>query len=144
MRPDTNPFNEIFYATIKLISGEEVFAKVCAILNENEDILLILDHPVIVETMFVPNINAPIAKINPWLSLSNQTSFVISIDKIITISEVTDNMYISMHTRYIRDKERTTNKTKPTSNMGYVGSVSEAIETLERLYNSESSNNPKE
>lgn len=136
---NNNPLNEEFYATVKLVSGEELFSKVCAF-DEDGAILLVLDHPVFVETVYVPKLDAPIAKVNPWISLTNETTFIIGLDKVITITEIYDDMYINMHKRYIRDKERKNNKTKPTPNMGYVASVTEAREMLEKLYNSEPSN----
>lgn len=139
MKSNKSPFNEEFYATLKLVSGEEIFSKVCAF-DEDGTTLILLDHPVFVETIFVSKLNAPIAKVNPWITLTDQTTFIIGLDKIITMTEIHDDMYINMHQRYIRDKERKTNRTKPTHTMGYISSVTEARKSLEHLYHSEPSN----
>ena len=48
---------DIFYAILKLVSGEEIISKVCAFI-ENEEILIVLDHPITVNMMRVPNINS--------------------------------------------------------------------------------------
>ena len=129
--------NEEFYAIIKLVSGEEIFSKVCAF-DENTEVLLVLDHPVFVQTIFSAKLNATVAKINPWINLTDETSFIINRDKIITMTECNDNTLIKMHKKYIKETTKSSNQTQISPNMGYVSSIAEARVSLEKLYNSNS------
>lgn len=135
--------NEEFYAVIKLVSGEEIFSKVCAF-EENEDILLVLDHPVFVQTTFVPKLGVPVAKVNPWINLTEETTFIINRDKVMTMTEVKDSVMIKMHKRYIREQNKSSNQTKLSPNMGYVSSIAEARVSLEKLYKSNSASRTQE
>ena len=135
--------NEEFYAVIKLVSGEEIFSKVCAF-EENEDILLVLDHPVFVETTFVPKLGVPVAKVNPWINLTDETTFIINRDKVMTMTEVKDDVMIKMHKRYIREQNKSSNQTQLSPNMGYISSIAEARVSLEKLYKSNSATRTQE
>ena len=135
--------NEEFYAVIKLVSGEELFSKVCAF-EENEEVLVVLDHPVFVETTFSQKLGAPIAKINPWINLTQETTFIINRDKMITMTEVKDNVLIKMHTRYIKEQNKSSNQTQISPNMGYITSIPEARVSLEKLYRSNSASRTQE
>lgn len=135
--------NEEFYAVLKLVSGEEIFSKVCAF-EENNSVLLVLDHPIFVETTFVPKLGVPIARINPWLNLTEESTFIINRDKIITMTEITDNVMIKMHRRYIREQNKSTNQTEISPNMGYISSISDARVLLEKLYQSNEASRTQE
>lgn len=135
--------NEEFYAVLKLVSGEEIFSKVCAF-EENDDVLLVLEHPIFVETTYVPKLGVPVARVNPWLNLTEDTTFIINRDKIITMTEVTDNVMIKMHRRYVREQNKSTNQTKISPNMGYVSSIADAKVSLEKLYNSSEASRAQE
>jgi len=127
--------NEEFYAVIKLVSGEEIFSKVCAF-SEKEEVLVVLDNPIFIETTFVQKLNAPVVKVNPWISLTQETTFIIQRDKIISMNEVKDTRLIKIHKRYIKEQTKLSNQTNISPNMGYVTSVAEARVALEKLYNS--------
>lgn len=135
--------NEEFYAVIKLISGEEIFSKVCTF-DENNEIMILLDNPIRIETIFVPKIGSTVAKVNPWIKLSEDEMFLISLDKIITITESKDTELIKIHNKYLKEKNKTTNCSKVTPNMGYINSVSEARESLERIFKSSPTNKSKD
>lgn len=125
---------EEFYAVIKLISGEEIFAKVCPC-EEEDRTILILDNPVTVETVNLKQFGVNGVKINPWIKYTTDTMFVLNMDRIITMSEVNDEEMIGMYHKYVKSKHRQMNKSKPSPNMGYLSSVAEARVSLERLYN---------
>jgi hypothetical protein len=125
---------EEFYATIKLISGEEIFAKVGPFDEENKTIL-VLDNPITIETIYVPKLEGTIAKVHPWIKLSDDTMFIIHLDKIITITEVFDNSLIKIHKKYSRERFKHSNKSEITPNMGFVSSIDDARLSLEKLYN---------
>jgi hypothetical protein len=127
--------NEEFYAVLKLVSGEEIFSKVCAF-EENDNVLIVLDNPIFVQTTFVPKLGVPVAKVNPWLNLTDDTTFIINREKIITMTEVTDNVMIRMHKRYVKEQNKSSNQTQISPNMGYISSISDARVSLEKLYNS--------
>lgn len=135
--------NEEFYAVLKLISGEEIFSKVCAFVEEDE-VLVVLDNPVFVETTFIPKLNAPVVKVNPWISLTEETTFIIKRNMIITMNETKDSKLIKMHKRYTKEQNKITNQSTITSNMGYVSSIADARVSLEKLYRSNSPSNPKD
>ena len=77
-----------FYATIKLNSGEEVFAKVAA--SEEEDrTMLILHTPVTVSE--IKNKGGLVGyKVEPWLKTTREDMFIINMDSVITLSESSD------------------------------------------------------
>jgi hypothetical protein len=128
-------YKDEFYATIKLISGEEIFAKVTPC-EEEEKTLLLLEDPVTFETITIRQMGVNAIQINPWMSMSSDAILVINMEKIITISEVNDDEIISVYNRYLRDKNRDTNQTRVNEKMGFLSSISNARESLERLYKS--------
>jgi hypothetical protein len=126
--------NDDFYAVIKLISGEEIFSKVCPC-EEDDRTLLILENPITVEKIYLKRFNLPIAKISPWIKLSDDSMFIIDMEKVLTITESNDIEMIEAHKKYIRDRDKKSNKSEFTPNMGYVSTVSEAREFLEKIFN---------
>jgi hypothetical protein len=126
---------EEFYGIIKLISGEEVFAKICPC-EDDGDTLLMLDSPVTMETIVVRQLGMTTIKVSPWIKMSDEDSFIIKMDKIITVTEVSDKDLIKMHIKYVKDKNRKSNKTKLSEKMGYLSSIADARISLEKLYKS--------
>lgn len=127
---------EEFYAVIKLISGEEIFSKVCPC-EEDERTLLILDNPVTIETVSLRQFGVTGVKVNPWIKFTDDSMFIINMDKVLTISEVTDEDILKMYNKYIKNKHKDSKSNKPTSNMGYLSSIADARIYLEKLYKSE-------
>ena len=126
---------EEFYATIKLISGEEVFSKVCPC-EEEDRIILILDNPVIMEHIPIPSIRHSMISINPWIKNSNEDIYLVNIDKIITITEVKDKEILKVYKRYLKTKDKLTGRIEVTPNMGFISSIDDARESLEKIYGS--------
>jgi len=123
-----------FYATIKLISGEEIFAKVAASEEENRT-MLILHHPIIISE--VKGRKGVIGyKVEPWLKTTKEDMFIMNIDKVVTLSESSDIEMMMMHQRYLRDTQMDEefNKSRINRKMGYIGNVHDAKEILEKLY----------
>lgn len=127
-------YEEEFYATMKMVSGEEVFSKVCPCEEENRTIL-ILDNPVIMETITIKQLGVTALKVVPWMKFTDDTMFIVDLDKIITMTEINDDSIIKIYEKYIRDLSKTSNKSKVSPNMGYISSISEARISLEKLYN---------
>jgi hypothetical protein len=87
---------EEFYASIKLVSGEEVFSKVCPC-EEDDRTILILDNPVTMETITIRQFGMTALKVIPWMKLTDDTMFIIDMNKVITITEVDDNIKIKKY-----------------------------------------------
>ena len=128
-----------FYATIKLKSGEEVFAKVAA--SEEEDrTMLIIHSPVTV--MEIKNKGGLVGyKVEPWLKNTRDDMFIINMDSVITLSESSDMEMIVMYQHYLRDSQREYhNQHRLNRRMGYISNVNDAKENLEKIFKK----NPKE
>lgn len=124
-----------FYASIKLISGEEIFSKVCPVEEENKTILM-LENPVIFENVFIRHLEMNALKIEPWLKSADDPIVLINMDKVITITEVTDEYTIESYDRFVKNKDRDSNQINPTQKMGYLSSISNARISLEKIYKS--------
>ena len=124
---------EEFYAVLKLVSGEEIFAKVCPCEEEDKTILM-LDCPVIFENITIRQIGVSAVRINPWLKITDDPTVVMNMDKVITMTEVHDKHLIKVYNRYLKEKDRITNRTDINQNMGFLSSVSDARVFLEKLY----------
>ncbi len=126
---------EEFYAIIKLISGEEILSKVCPC-DEDDRIILILDDPIIMETILIRKLEMTTIKVTPWIKFSNNRMFVMDMKNVITMAEVDDEDLIHIHQQYVREKNKKSNKSELTSKMGYLSSIADARITLEKLYKS--------
>jgi len=124
---------EEFYAVIKLISGEEIFSKVCPC-EEDERTLLILDNPVTIESVNLKQFGLTGVKVNPWIKFTDDSMFIINMDKVLTMSEVTDEDILKMYNKYVKKRTKESNTSKPTSDMGYLSSIADARIYLEKLY----------
>tara|TARA_B100000902_G_scaffold305554_1_gene294020 strand:+ start:202 stop:627 length:426 start_codon:yes stop_codon:yes gene_type:complete len=136
---------EDFYATIKLKSGEEIFAKVAAS-EEQDRTILIVSNPIIVNEIKSRTDTVMGYKVEPWLKTTSEDMFIIKLDDVITISESSDIEIIMMYQDYVRtgDTKNTNNgSSKIDRNMGYVSSVRDAKEILEKIYKN-SNKDPKE
>lgn len=123
-----------FSATIKLITGEEIFAIVTPCEEDNKDLLLLYE-PVIIST--INTVNGYGYKIEPWLKTADDDMFIIQKDRIITISECRDQDLISYHEKFIRQKNKLSYSNpyeeKLGKDQGYVDTVKEMREKLEKL-----------
>ena len=126
-----NEIGDDFYATIKLRSGEEIFSKV-APCEEEDRTILILSNPIIVEELTVRG-KFQGYKMEPWLKTATDDMFIINMDQVITMSETDSIEMIVYYQDYVR-KLNKTNNTKLDRKMGYLSSVNEAKEVLEKLY----------
>ena len=130
-----------FHATIKLITGEEIFALVSVDSTEDEPVI-IMQNPVIMKVLSTGK--GQMMKIRPWLEVPGDDVYIIKYDRIITMSEVKDKMIVSMYQTYCQEgdfdfgefiNEETSNKThEVTKQMGYISSVEDARKKLEDLF----------
>ena len=120
-----------FYATLKLNSGEEIFAKVAAS-EEIDRTMLIVHHPIIIGERKHGTVGY---KVEPWLKTSKEDMFIINLDNVLTLSESQDVEMIMMYQRYLRDSEDDkTPESKISKRMGYVSNVKDAKVILEKIY----------
>jgi len=122
-----------FLAVIKLVSGEEIISSVTPC-DEDDRTLLLLDSPVVFETIMMRNNSMGAIKVIPWIQASGDTILILNMDKVITMSEVFDKEVIRIYNRYINDKDRETNESIVTKDMGYLSTVTDARIFLEKLY----------
>ena len=127
-----------YYATIKFKSGEEIFAKVAASEEINRTILLV-SNPIIVNE--VQGKKGMLGyRIEPWLKTTKEDMFMIDLSDILTMSESSDVEMISMYQRWLRDTTRSkNNEPKLSRKMGYISTVNDAKDILEKLYKSKES-----
>lgn len=127
-----NEIEDDFYATIKLKSGEEIFTKVAAC-EEDDRTMLILSNPIVVEEITHRG-KFQGYKMEPWLKTASDDMFIINMDQVVTMSETDSIEMIVYYQDYVR-KLNKTNNTKLDRKMGYLSTVHEAKEVLEKLYN---------
>jgi len=126
---------EDFYCTLKLKSGEEVFAKVAAS-EEEERTFLIVSNPIVISE-YKSRGGESGYKIEPWLKTTTEDMFIIKLDDILTLSESYDIEMISMYQSYLRQSyKRKNNESNINRQMGYLSSVNDAKDILEKLYES--------
>ena len=128
-----------FHATIKLITGEEIFALV-SVDHTEENPVIIMQSPVIMKILSTGR--GSMMKIRPWLEVPGDDIYIIKYDRILTMSEVKDKMIISMYTTYCDEgdfdfgefiNEETSNH-EVTKQMGYISNVEDARKKLEDLF----------
>ena len=123
-----------FYASLKLISGEEVFARIAACEEENRTLLL-LHNPVLVSQVKLPGGNVTAGyKVEPWLKTNDEDMMVLDIKNIMTMVECKDAEMIMIHQKYVEDSSQEGNLSRIDRKMGYISSVQDAKKMLEHLY----------
>ena len=135
---------EEFYAVLKLITGEEIFALVSVDENDGDSIIM-LSNPVIMKMLSSPA--GQYVKVKPWLELPDQDLFLIKYDKIVTMSEVTDKNMIKFYTKYLNEDDvdfEIDGKVTLNDRMGLLTTVEDARKSLEEIFkgNIDKPNNP--
>ena len=121
-----------FFATIKLKCGDEIFAKVAAS-DEDDRTMLLVSNPIMIEPVKSRG-SITGYKFEPWLKTSHEDLFVINLDDVLTMSESENLEMIMNYQEYIRRSTKG-NFQKLDRKMGYISSVHDAKEVLEKLYN---------
>jgi hypothetical protein len=120
-----------FYAAIKLVSGEEIFAIVCPT-DEEGRTLLILENPIIIDPMVSKNAGIVGYRVKPWMKIPEDSIYIIDMDKIITMTEIHDEKIIGIYRKYISDSSQVNLE----KSMGFISKVDDARKILEKIYNS--------
>ena len=128
---------EEFYATVKLLSGEELIAKVCYLPDEDK---VILDRPLVVENAKQRKGQVEVTgfQLKEWVSATFDNMFVVKRDHIMTMIEIEGDIvdfYEKTLVRMESGKSLAGRGNKLPRGSGYLGSVKEMKKTLEDIYN---------
>ena len=125
------------YATIKLITGEEIFSQVEEFIDGEEKHLVLMD-PAIVKQL--PAKQGPFAlyRIEPWLKLSDERIFMIELKHILYYSRSSDQEKITTYRRWVKSLNKETaekdSKVGISSSLGFVSKVNDTRESLENIF----------
>ena len=129
-----------FYATIKLKSGEEVFARVAA--SEEEDRTMLIIHTPVVFSEIKNKGGLVGYKVEPWLKTTREDMFIVNMDNVITLSESNDMEMIIMYQHFLKDAQREMqHQHKLNRRMGYISNVNDAKYNLEKIFKLDSPEN---
>ena len=125
-----------FFATLKLKSGEEIFAKVAAS-EEDDRTMLLVSNPIIVGEI-KSKIGTVGYKIEPWLKTTTEDMFILNMNDVLTMSESSDVEMIMMYQDYVRSSNKLPggNQSKLDRKMGRLGNVNDVKEILEKIFKS--------
>jgi len=139
---------EEFYSSIKLVTGEEIFALVSV--DENDgDPVLVIQNPVIMKVAHTPA--GSVLKVKPWMEIPGDDFFIVKLDRIVTMTEVKDKNVINVYNRYLEDDDNDIDidvftsssnssnsnhdyKPQLTNKMGFISTVEDARKRLERIF----------
>ncbi len=126
---------EEFYGVIKLVTGEEIFALISVEENDHGNPVVLVQTPVTMKVL--SNGVGQYVKVKPWLELADEDMYLISYDRIITMSQVKDEKLIEFYTRYLEEDGldfELDGKVKINEQMGYISTVEKSRKLLEELY----------
>jgi hypothetical protein len=122
-----------FYASIKLKTGEEIFARVLPC-DEGDKINLIVTNPIVVEN-YKSRSGMQGYKIEPWMKTTTEDMFLIRMEDVIAITENNDAEMIILHESYVKKiSDLKNDKPLISRKMGYLANVDDAKKLLEKIY----------
>jgi len=132
-----------FYAAIKLVSGEEILAQVMWI---PEDEVLLVSNAITIKEDTInpqPGVFANIVIPNMWLKYSGEDCFVVERKNILTMTELNESaieFYEECFEKALSSQRSviSSNKVNPEKNVGYVSTVDNARDSLEKLFKKDS------
>lgn len=126
---------EEFYASIKLMSGEEIVAKVSY--DQDEDVLII-ENPRLVNVVEMKRGKSGVKgfTFDTWMVATYDEMFIIKKDHIITITEL-DSKIQKFYERSLQKENGIDSSTKVDikNQRGYLSSIKEARRSLEDIFN---------
>ena len=129
---------EEFYAVIKLVSGEEILSLVM-VDDSGDEPIMVLQNPVIMKTFH--NHQGVHIKVKPWMEMTEDDFYFITLDKIITCTETSNDKLINIYNRFLEEEDNgdidvytKSGEVKPDERMGYISTVMEARRRLENIY----------
>ena len=131
--------NEQFYASLKLITGEEVLARVMKIVENDQELLLLDDAIIMEESNSVdPEKGTLTTGLSPrrWMNFGGDGITVVYKDHVITISEM-DKYAIEFYEKAVLAARITSpvkKKLKQQEHTGYLGTTEDFRKYLEKMY----------
>jgi hypothetical protein len=127
---------EEFYATLKLVSGEEVVAKVCYLPDEDK---IMLDRPLMVENAKQKKGQLEVTgfALKEWINATFDTMFIINKDHVLTMTEINNEIvdfYEKTINRIENSKSLAGKGDKLPRRAGYLGSIKQVKKALEDIY----------
>jgi len=130
--------DEEFYAIIKLVSGEEILSLVL-VDDSTDDTLLVLQSPIIIKMVGPASI-----RVKPWMDLTEDDIHFVRLDKVITMTETTNEKLIQLYNNYVNDDDtnvsssidvyKPAGEVKVSEQKGYISSVDSARDMLEKIF----------
>ena len=126
-----------FLAVVKLKTGEEVIAKIE--LSPDVDAMSLTCPAMIGESSFTKRPGISIIKIEPWIKTGREKTYIVEMNNIITICEISDKDVIKAYNNFVKayyESESPFQKPKPkmTKEMGYISNVKDARKSLEDIF----------
>lgn len=133
-----------FYCVLKLVTGEEIFSIATIDKDLDGNSIVILSNPVIMKIVKRGLVSG--VKVEPWMKIPDEDIYTISMDKVITITEITNKEIIKFYKKFLDetiedDDEEESQQVVPDKKMGYLGTVEEAKKRLEEIYKLDVSDN---
>tara|TARA_B000000557_G_scaffold40983_1_gene29958 strand:- start:71 stop:487 length:417 start_codon:yes stop_codon:yes gene_type:complete len=127
---------EDFLATVKLVSGEEIVARVCYLPDEDK---VLLENPLQVEQARTRKGELEISgfSFKEWMSATFDSMFILNRDHIITMSEIGApiiDFYEKTILRLENGKTLTGRGNKLPRTSGYLGSINQTKKNLEDIF----------
>jgi hypothetical protein len=129
-----------FYATLKLITGEEILAEVSPC-EENETDFFLIDNPIVINetTQIDHQKGVAISGLLPkkWMLYSSDSMSLINRSHIISMSEL-DKFGLEFYFKALISAKLSSpikRKVESKDNIGYVGTIDECRSELEDLFN---------
>ena len=136
-----------FYCVVKLVTGEEIFSIASLDTDSKGNGVVVLCNPVIMN-IIKRGIHSGV-KVEPWMKIPDEDIYTLSMDKVITITEITNKEIIKFYKQFrdesIEDHEADNDESQqvsPDKKMGYLGTVEEARNKLEEIYKLELPDQP--
>ena len=125
---------EIYYALLKLTTGEEIISHIF-VDDEEEDPIIALGSPVTIQITSRGNNN--VLKFEPWVKVAHEETLFIRLSKVITMTELSDdNYYVQCYQEYVdggyQDINTGSKGVKLSRTMGSLGTVDDARNMLEK------------
>ena len=126
------------YAVIKLVSGEEIFGQVEEFYDEQVKAIMVVD-PCTIKEIPSRRGNFSFYKVDGWIKLSEDRIFCIEMKHIMLYSRCDDEEILATYRKWVRslnkdDEESSAIKVGISTSMGYISSVDDARESLERIF----------
>ena len=132
---------EEFYAILKLVSGEELFSLVL-VDDSTDETILVLQNPITIKV--IHSSSGSLLKVKPWMDLTEDDIHFVRLDKVITMTETTNEKLIQLYNNYVNDDDtnvsssidvyKPAGEVKVSEQKGYISSVDSARDMLEKIF----------